>query len=58
MLTDGLNGQYIMISGSAMYARDRNLDQFIVLPDKIYWKGTIIALRIPYINRIHHKELA
>ena len=51
MLTDGLNGQYIMISGSAMYARDRNLDQFIVLPDKIYWKGTIIALRIPYINR-------
>lgn len=51
MLVDGLNGQYIMISGNAIYVRDKNLDQFIALPDKIYWKGTIIALRIPYINR-------
>ena len=51
MLVNGLNGQYIMISGNAMYIRDRNVDQFIALPDGIHWKGTIVALRIPYVNQ-------
>lgn len=51
MLIDGLEGQYIMISGSAMYIRNKDVDQFVALPDEIYWKGTIIALRIPYVNQ-------
>ena len=50
MLIDGLDGQFIMISGNAMYMRNKNIDKFIALPNQIYWKGTIIALRIPYIN--------
>ena len=51
MLVNGLNGQYIMISGNAMCIHDRNVDQFIALPDDIYWKGTIVAFRIPYVNQ-------
>ena len=50
MLVDGLNGQFIMIAGNAMYIREKGRDQFIELPNNLYWKGTIIALRIPYIN--------
>lgn len=50
MLIDGLGGQFIMISGSAMYLHGKKVDQFIALPNQIHWKGTIIACRIPYIN--------
>lgn len=41
MLVDGLNGQYIMISGSAMYIRNKSVDQFIALPNEIHWKGSL-----------------
>ena len=51
MLITGLGGQYIMISGSAMYIRNKEIDKFAVLPNGIHWHGTIVAFRIPYINQ-------
>lgn len=48
MLSDGLNGQYMMLSGSAILLKSRNLEQIIELPEGVRWDGTIIAIRIPY----------
>lgn len=48
MLIQGLGGQYLMISGSSLYIKSRNLDSFYVMPNGLRWNGTIVALRIPY----------
>ena len=48
MLIDGLNGQYMMMSGSAGYMKSRIMDGFFILPGGLRWNGTIIAYRIPY----------
>ena len=48
MLIQGLGGQYLMISGSSLYIKSRNLDSFYVMPHGLRWNGTIVALRIPY----------
>lgn len=51
MLIDGLGGNFIMISGEAIHIKNREIDKFVILPQNIHWKGTIIALRIPYNNK-------
>lgn len=48
MLIEGLNGQYMIMSGSALYMKSKSMDEFFVLPDGLKWNGTIVALRIPY----------
>lgn len=48
MLINGLGGQYLMISGSSLYIKSPNMDNFFSMPDGLRWNGTIIALRIPY----------
>ena len=48
MLIHGLGGQYLMISGSSLYLKSRNLDTFYSMPHGLRWNGTIVALRIPY----------
>lgn len=48
MLIQGLGGQYLMISGSSLYIKTRNLDSFYSMPNGLRWNGTIVALRIPY----------
>ena len=48
MLINGLNGQYLMISGNSLYAKSSKLDSFYTMPQGLHWKGTIVALRIPY----------
>ena len=48
MLIEGLNGQYMIMSGSAIYMKSKNVDQFFTVPDNLRWNGTIVALRIPY----------
>ena len=48
MLIQGLNGQYMMISGSSLYLKSRNIDSFYAMPNGLRWSGTIVALRIPY----------
>ena len=48
MLIQGLGGQYLMISGSCLYIKSRNIDSFYEMPHGLRWNGTIVALRIPY----------
>lgn len=51
MLVDGLGGSFIMMSGNAMHLYNSEYRRFIETPSAIRWNGTIIALRVPYINR-------
>lgn len=50
MLIDGLNGYYVMLSGSALHLKNRKVDKYLLLPAHIKWQGTIIAIRIPYVD--------
>ena len=47
MLITGLGGQYMMMSGSALYLKDNTTDQFLNMPNNLKFDGTIIALRFP-----------
>lgn len=51
MLIEGLGGQYMMISGNALYVKSKSMDNFYILPDNLRFQGTIVALRIPYQNK-------
>lgn len=48
MLTEGLGGQYLLLSGSSFYLKTPGFDSFYSLPDGLRWNGTIVAFRIPY----------
>jgi len=48
MLTEGLGGQYLLLSGGSFYFKTPEFDSFYSLPDGLRWNGTIVALRIPY----------
>lgn len=50
MLVDGLNGSFVMMSGNALHLYNSEYKRFIETPSNIRWEGTIIALRVPYIN--------
>ena len=50
MLVEGLEGQYLMISGGCLYVKSPKFDGFYSLPENLRWDGTIISLRIPYAN--------
>lgn len=50
MLVKGLSGNYVMISGNAIHLQSDKDDKYLLLPQRIAWQGTIIALRIPYEN--------
>lgn len=50
MLVEGLSGNYVMLSGNALYLKSKTVDQFISLPKAATWQGTIVAMRIPYVN--------
>lgn len=51
MLIDGLGGSFIMMSGNAMHLYNSENRKFVETPSNIRWDGTIIALRVPYINK-------
>lgn len=51
MLIKGLNGQYMMMSGSALYLYGSTTERIIELPGGLRWNGTVIALRLPYQNK-------
>ena len=51
MLIDGLNGSFIMMSGNALHLYNFEHQKFIETPLGIRWNGTIIALRMPYLNK-------
>lgn len=48
MLTEGLGGQYLLLSGGSFYLKTHGFDSFYTLPDGLRWNGTIVAFRIPY----------
>lgn len=50
MLVRGLGGQYLMLSGRAVYVDTSNGGGFIEIPGNLRFKGTVIALRLPYHN--------
>lgn len=59
MLVDGLDGQYLMISGGCLYLKSRGRDNIYNVPEGLRWNGTVVALRIPvnssrfnYVNYI------
>ena len=51
MLIDGLGGSFIMMSGNALHLYNSENRKFVETPSNIRWNGTIIALRVPYINK-------
>ncbi len=51
MLVEGLGGSFVMMSGNALHLYNANTKKFIETPAEIRWDGTIIALRIPYVNK-------
>ena len=51
MLIEGLKGSFIMMSGNALHIYNSKDRRFIGMPHDIRWNGTIIALRIPYVNK-------
>lgn len=51
MLAEGLGGTLVMISGNAMHIYSESVIKYAELPKQLRWSGTIIALRIPYVNR-------
>lgn len=51
MLVEGLGGQYMIMSGGALYMKSQKVDKFFTLPSGLRWNGTIVALRIPYIDK-------
>lgn len=54
MLIDGLDGSFIMMSGNALHLYNSEHQKFIETPSSIRWNGTIIALRMPYLNKDFH----
>lgn len=48
MLSKGLGGTYLLLSGQAFHLMSEEETSYIGLPDYIKWDGTIVALRIPY----------
>lgn len=51
MLVEGLGGSFIMMSGNALHLYNSESRKFIEMSEVFRWNGTIIAFRIPYINK-------
>ena len=51
MLVDGLGGTFVMMSGNALHLYNSLDRRFVETPENIRWNGTIIALRVPYMNK-------
>lgn len=51
MLIDGFGGTFVMMSGNALHLYNSLDRRFIETPENIRWNGTIIALRVPYMNK-------
>ena len=51
MLIEGLGGTFVMMSGNALHLYNSHDRRFVETPENIRWNGTIIALRVPYMNK-------
>jgi hypothetical protein len=50
MIVTGLGGYFSILSGDAFYVYNRTKENIITLKDNLMWKGTIVAIRMPYSN--------
>lgn len=48
LLMKGLNGQFVMMSGNAIYYENSDTYGYLQIPDNLRLGGTLVALRIPY----------
>ncbi|MGN0190980.1 MAG: hypothetical protein ACI39U_04930 [Candidatus Cryptobacteroides sp.] len=51
MLTTGLGGLFIMISGSAILIKSDSFNEYAELPEGLSCKGTIVICRMPFVNK-------
>ena len=51
MLTTGLGGLFIMISGSAILIKSETFNEYAELPEGLSCKGTIVICRMPFDNK-------
>lgn len=47
MIINGLNGEFLILSGGAFFKSDKDKEQFVNLPEPMNWDGTIILVKIP-----------
>ena len=47
MLVEGLKGAFFMLSGGAFHRYEHGKSDYINLPPKMNWKGTVILMKIP-----------
>lgn len=47
MAVAGMGGQYIMMSGNAIYMQDKENSEIVCVSDNFRLKGTFVALRVP-----------
>lgn len=51
MLAKGLDGKYFLFSGNAFLLKTNDNEAITGMPETLSWKGTIVALRIPYYGK-------
>ncbi len=51
MLTTGLGGLFIMMSGSAILIKSETFNEYAELPEGLSCKGTIVICRMPFDNK-------
>ena len=51
MLTTGLGGLFIMISGSAILIKSETFNEYAELPEGLSCRGTIVVCRMPFDNK-------
>ena len=51
MLTNGLGGLFIMISGSTTLINSETFNEYAELPEGLSCKGTIVICRMPFNNK-------
>ena len=47
MVSEGLQGEFVIVSGRAMSIFTPSSFKLLALPDNIEWNGTLIVARIP-----------
>ena len=47
MLVEGLKGSFFELSGGAFYRYEGGTENYVILPETIFWNGTIILMKIP-----------
>lgn len=50
MVTQGLNGNFLMLSGNVLYLKSGRRENYLELPKWLEWKGTIVAMRLPSVK--------